>query len=54
MGYWLEHGMTFADMAGIPEKDMPKRVGDVIEKLRALCFCITKTSQPMGSKPAGD
>jgi hypothetical protein len=33
VGYWLEHGMTFADIARIPEKEMPQRVNEVIEKL---------------------
>ena len=35
VGYWLEHGMTFADIARIPEKEMPQRVNEVIEKLLA-------------------
>jgi len=35
VGYWLEHGMTFADIARVPEKEMPQRVNEVIEKLLA-------------------
>ena len=33
VGYWLDHGMTFAEIARIPENDMPQRVGEVIDKL---------------------
>jgi hypothetical protein len=35
VGYWLEHGMSFADIARIPESDMPDRVGEAIQKLLA-------------------
>ncbi|MBV9007804.1 MAG: hypothetical protein JO354_01380 [Verrucomicrobia bacterium] len=35
VGYWLEHGTTFADIARIPEKEMPQHVNDAIEKLLA-------------------
>jgi hypothetical protein len=35
VGYWLDHGMTFGDIARIPEAQMPARVGDVIQKLLA-------------------
>jgi hypothetical protein len=31
--YWLRHGMSFTDIAGIPEEQMPVRVGDAIQKL---------------------
>ncbi len=33
VGYWLDHGMTFAAIARIPESEMPKRVNEVIQKL---------------------
>ena len=35
VGYWLKHGMAFADIARIPEKEMPQHVNEVIEKLLA-------------------
>jgi hypothetical protein len=35
VGYWLDHGMTFAEIARIPEAQMPGRVNEAIEKLRA-------------------
>jgi hypothetical protein len=35
VGYCLDHGMSFADIARIPEKEMPARVGEVIDKLLA-------------------
>jgi hypothetical protein len=35
VGYWLEHGMSFADIARIAESDMPDRVGEAIQKLLA-------------------
>jgi hypothetical protein len=35
VGYWLEHGMTFAEIARIPEAQMPVRVGAVIQELLA-------------------
>ena len=35
VGYWLDHGMTFADIARIPEKEMPRRVAEVIDALVA-------------------
>jgi hypothetical protein len=33
VGYWLENGMTFADIARIPEKEMPQRVSEAIHQL---------------------
>ncbi len=33
VGYWLEHGTTFAEIARIPEAEMPKRVDAAIQKL---------------------
>ena len=33
VGYWLDHGMTFAEIARIPEAEMPQRVEEAIEKL---------------------
>jgi hypothetical protein len=36
VGYWLEHGMTFAEIARIPEKEMPRRVGETIDTLLAV------------------
>jgi predicted Zn-dependent protease DUF2268 len=35
VGYWLSHGMSFADIARIPEKDMPQRAAQVIDVLLA-------------------
>ena len=35
VGYRLEHGMTFAEIARIPEKKMPRRVGETIDTLLA-------------------
>ena len=35
VGYWLEQGMTLADIARIPEKDMPRRVGETLDTLLA-------------------
>jgi hypothetical protein len=35
VGYWLDHGMTFDQIARIPEKEMPARVGEVIDHLLA-------------------
>jgi hypothetical protein len=35
VGYWLDHGMSFADIARIPEAQMPARVGEAIAKLLA-------------------
>jgi hypothetical protein len=35
VGYWLDHGMSFADIARIPEAEMPARVGEAIQKLLA-------------------
>jgi hypothetical protein len=35
VGYWLDRGMSFADIARIPEKQMPLRVGEAIDKLLA-------------------
>lgn len=31
VGYWLKHGMSFADIARISEKDMPQRVQKTIK-----------------------
>lgn len=33
VGYWLNNGMTFSDIARISEKDMPKRVQETIQLL---------------------
>jgi hypothetical protein len=33
IGYWLDHGMSFSEIARIPEKKMPARVGESIDKL---------------------
>ncbi|MGH7938697.1 MAG: hypothetical protein ACREFG_09335 [Chthoniobacterales bacterium] len=33
IGYWLDRGMSFAEIARIPEKEMPERVGVAIDKL---------------------
>jgi hypothetical protein len=35
VGYWLDHGTTFDQIARIPEKEMPARVGEVIDRLLA-------------------
>jgi hypothetical protein len=35
VGYWLEHRMTFAEIARIPGKEMPRRVGETIDTLLA-------------------
>ena len=35
VGYWLDQGMTFGEIARIPEKDMPARVTAAIDELRA-------------------
>jgi len=35
VGYWLDHGMTMAEIARIPEKDMPRRVGETLDTLLA-------------------
>jgi hypothetical protein len=35
VGYWLDHGMSFADIARIPEKEMPGRVREAIDALLA-------------------
>jgi len=35
VGYWLEQGMTFAEIARIPEAEMPKRVSEAIKHLQA-------------------
>ena len=35
VGYWLDHGMSFADIARIPEAQMPAQVGDAIQNLLA-------------------
>ena len=35
VGYWLEHGMTFGEIAHIPEKEMSRRVGETIDTLLA-------------------
>ena len=36
VAYWLAHGMTFADIARIPEHEMPQRVAIAIDQLLAL------------------
>ena len=33
VGYWLDRGMTFADIARIPEQEMPDRVAEAIDAL---------------------
>jgi len=33
VGYWLDQGMTFAEIARIPEAQMPSRVSEAIDKL---------------------
>ncbi|MDP9120296.1 MAG: hypothetical protein M3O15_02850 [Acidobacteriota bacterium] len=33
VGYWLSHGMSFADVARIPEAEMPRRMADTIDTL---------------------
>jgi len=33
VGYWLRQGMSFADIARIPEKEMPARVGAAIDAI---------------------
>lgn len=35
VGYWLKQGMSFADIARIPEKDMPARVAEAIDAILA-------------------
>ena len=35
VGYWLDQGMSFAEIARIPEKEMPARVADAIDALLA-------------------
>ena len=35
VGYWLRHGQSYADIARIPEKDMPRRVREAIDALLA-------------------
>ncbi|KAF5407127.1 MAG: hypothetical protein Udaeo2_27880 [Candidatus Udaeobacter sp.] len=35
VGYWIEHGMTFTEIARITEKEMPRRVGETIDTLLA-------------------
>jgi hypothetical protein len=35
VGYWLNHGMSFARIARIPEKEMPGRVAEAIDALLA-------------------
>ena len=36
VGHWLDSGMSFAEIARIPEKEMPERVAAALEKLTAL------------------
>ena len=36
VGYWLEHGMSYAEIARIPEKEMPARVSQAIDALLIL------------------
>ena len=33
VGDWLDHGMSVSDIARIPEKEMPRRVAETIDKL---------------------
>ena len=33
VGYWLSHGLTYADIARIPESEAPARVGAVIDAI---------------------
>lgn len=35
VGYWLDHGMSFADIARIREREMPARVGAAIDAILA-------------------
>ena len=35
VGDWLAHGMSFSEIARIPEKDMPQRVAAQVETLLA-------------------
>jgi hypothetical protein len=35
VGYWLAHGMSYADIARIPERDAPQRVGVALDALLA-------------------
>jgi hypothetical protein len=35
IGHWLAQGMTFADIARIPETEMPRRAAAAIEQLLA-------------------
>lgn len=41
VGYWLRQGMSFADIARIPEAQMPVRVGEAIQKLLAESVAIS-------------
>jgi uncharacterized protein YjaZ len=33
VGHWLENGMSFAEIARIPQKEMPQRVAETLERL---------------------
>lgn len=35
VGYWLAHGLTYADIARIPERDAPRRVGEALDAMKA-------------------
>ena len=35
VGHWLDNGMTLAEVARIPEKEMPKRAAEAIEQMLA-------------------
>lgn len=39
VGKWLAHGMSFADIARIPEKEMPQRVKAEIDSLLGDAPC---------------
>jgi uncharacterized protein YjaZ len=47
VGYWLDYGMTFAEIARIPEAEMPSRVNEVIEKLLAEGAVSPRRNQAM-------
>jgi hypothetical protein len=47
VGYWLDHGMTFADIARIPEAKMPSRVNEVIENLLAQDGASSRPNQSL-------
>lgn len=34
VGYWLSHGMSYADIARIPESEAPERIGQAIDAMQ--------------------